>query len=67
LYSTPSALPLILVRHFSREKAAEKEEPNTEEANSDFEEIEPLVKHNIQTDTQPFPVIYKHSHIATEQ
>uniref|UniRef100_A0A8C7MET0 F-actin monooxygenase n=1 Tax=Oncorhynchus kisutch TaxID=8019 RepID=A0A8C7MET0_ONCKI len=65
LYSTPSALPLILVRHFSREKAAEKEEPNIEEANSDFEEIEPPVKHNIQTDTQPFPVIYKHSHIVS--
>ncbi|XP_070971663.1 F-actin-monooxygenase mical2b isoform X1 [Oncorhynchus clarkii lewisi] len=36
-----ATLPLILVRHFSREKAAEKEEPNIEEANSDFEEIEP--------------------------
>nr|XP_046203120.1 protein-methionine sulfoxide oxidase mical2b-like isoform X2 [Oncorhynchus gorbuscha] len=41
-----ATLPLILVRHFSREKAAEKEEPNTEEANSDFEEIEPLVSHD---------------------
>uniref|UniRef100_A0A8C7RJT5 F-actin monooxygenase n=1 Tax=Oncorhynchus mykiss TaxID=8022 RepID=A0A8C7RJT5_ONCMY len=38
-----ATLPLILVRHFSREKAAEKEEPNIEEANSDFEEIEPPV------------------------
>ncbi|XP_055789523.1 F-actin-monooxygenase mical2b isoform X5 [Salvelinus fontinalis] len=37
-----ATLPLILVRHFSREKAAENEEPNIEEANSDFEEIEPL-------------------------
>uniref|UniRef100_A0A4W5JZ13 F-actin monooxygenase n=1 Tax=Hucho hucho TaxID=62062 RepID=A0A4W5JZ13_9TELE len=46
LYSTPSALPLILVRHFSREKDAEKEEPNVEEANSDFEEIEPPVSHD---------------------
>ncbi|XP_070299294.1 F-actin-monooxygenase mical2b isoform X3 [Salvelinus sp. IW2-2015] len=36
-----ATLPLILVRHFSREKAAENEEPNIEEANSDFEEIEP--------------------------
>ncbi|XP_052322071.1 F-actin-monooxygenase mical2b isoform X2 [Oncorhynchus keta] len=41
-----ATLPLILVRHFSREKAAEKEEPNIEEANSDFEEIEPLVSHD---------------------
>ncbi|XP_041694191.2 protein-methionine sulfoxide oxidase mical2b isoform X3 [Coregonus clupeaformis] len=36
-----ATLPLILVRHFPREKAAEKEEPTIEEANSDFEEIEP--------------------------
>ncbi|XP_031657500.1 F-actin-monooxygenase mical2b isoform X2 [Oncorhynchus kisutch] len=41
-----ATLPLILVRHFSREKAAEKEEPNIEEANSDFEEIEPPVSHD---------------------
>ncbi|XP_029614896.1 F-actin-monooxygenase mical2b isoform X2 [Salmo trutta] len=37
-----ATLPLILVRHFSREK----EEPNIEEANSDFEEIEPPVSHD---------------------
>ncbi|KAM9570734.1 F-actin-monooxygenase mical2b isoform 2-T3 [Salvelinus alpinus] len=41
-----ATLPLILVRHFSREKAAENEEPNIEEANSDFEEIEPPVSHD---------------------
>uniref|UniRef100_A0A4W5KE17 F-actin monooxygenase n=1 Tax=Hucho hucho TaxID=62062 RepID=A0A4W5KE17_9TELE len=41
-----ATLPLILVRHFSREKDAEKEEPNVEEANSDFEEIEPPVSHD---------------------
>uniref|UniRef100_A0A8C7N870 F-actin monooxygenase n=1 Tax=Oncorhynchus kisutch TaxID=8019 RepID=A0A8C7N870_ONCKI len=33
LYSTPLALPLILVRHFSHENATEKEEPIIEEAN----------------------------------
>ncbi|XP_041746449.1 protein-methionine sulfoxide oxidase mical2b isoform X3 [Coregonus clupeaformis] len=37
-----ATLPLILVRHFSHEKAAEEEEPTIEEANSDFKEIEPL-------------------------
>uniref|UniRef100_A0A8C8JWB1 F-actin monooxygenase n=1 Tax=Oncorhynchus tshawytscha TaxID=74940 RepID=A0A8C8JWB1_ONCTS len=41
LYSTPLALPLILVRHFSHENATEKEEPIIEEANFDFNVIEP--------------------------
>ncbi|XP_071200118.1 F-actin-monooxygenase mical2b-like isoform X7 [Salvelinus alpinus] len=34
-------LPLILVRHFSHENATEKEEPIIEEANFDFNVIEP--------------------------
>uniref|UniRef100_A0A673YXC8 F-actin monooxygenase n=1 Tax=Salmo trutta TaxID=8032 RepID=A0A673YXC8_SALTR len=40
LYSTPLALPLILVRHFSHENATEKEEPTIEEDNFDFNVIE---------------------------
>ncbi|XP_055795628.1 F-actin-monooxygenase mical2b-like isoform X5 [Salvelinus fontinalis] len=36
-----ATLPLILVRHFSHENATEKEEPIIEEANFDFNVIEP--------------------------
>lgn len=56
LYSTPLALPLILVRHFSHENATEKEEPTIEEDNFDFNVIETPVKHKIHTDTQ-FPML----------
>uniref|UniRef100_A0A3P8YEV7 F-actin monooxygenase n=1 Tax=Esox lucius TaxID=8010 RepID=A0A3P8YEV7_ESOLU len=74
LHSTPSALPLILVKHFSREQAAKNEAPTFEEANSDFEEIEPQqVSHdgsetpgdsqNPQTTKEQFPVTKTHQQV----
>ncbi|XP_019895930.1 protein-methionine sulfoxide oxidase mical2b isoform X4 [Esox lucius] len=69
-----SALPLILVKHFSREQAAKNEAPTFEEANSDFEEIEPQqVSHdgsetpgdsqNPQTTKEQFPVTKTHQQV----